>query len=242
MNSADLVRRLGDKVYGLLVKRGWPPLTPAVVNAARARLEADPAFYSVEVDEQYEQGLMYLPSALDILMQMQSDYAFVAECLCGFLKTWKEWLRADDLLADTLSCVAAAFRVWNCHFSPTELAANEHAEPIYEAGAFAPAPSDILLDCLMSAKIAEDGADFFDRVFSEWMHDTRSAESSANVLDFALRVRLKPGWLKLYRSTSVLTLVFDSALLERHWSVARPLLEKVTSGAYCSAIKSFLIA
>jgi len=237
MSSQELIQELDSKIYNVLSISGWAgPAGEVHENARRERLEADPAYYSFQTEEGYEEGLTYLPTALKMLCDTHPSYAMIAECMCRFLAVWDTRLRSDNLLTCALSCITGVFNGWKMQFVPMEIACDTQGMMVYRATDTQAPPIDVLLNALMEARLDLNGSDFFERILSHWAETANEPKVSATFLDFALRVRCVPGSLALYRHQKVLAYVFDSDLLLNHWAEAQAVIEAVASRSFQNAI------
>lgn len=239
MVTEEAIREIDNRIHDVLCRLGWKgPAGIAHASARRARVEQNPAEYSFQVEEGYEEGLTYFPTALEMLCDVHPEYAMIIDCACRFVMVWDDRLRADGLLNSAVLGLTTVFDIWRHRFVPSAVTFDDGGKLVYRFADVPAPPIDVLFESLMETRIAVDGKSVFESLLSDWSEDTNDPNGSAAFLDFALRVRCSPGPLELYRSPKVLAYVFDTERLRRHSAVAEPVSEALASSSYRKALST----
>lgn len=183
---------------------------------AKDPLDLDLGEIYAVLDSFYEQGIWYLPAALQRIYRDPSLSDDLFETVMIKISNEGPLLYEDGLWIPSLDIVVAIFEDWTSEFrcdSPDGLAG-------------CPTIGDDLDDYL-DALLCHEMDDVFAKIWTDWLrdaHDPAKPDRAAHMLGGLLRVRYRNRPRRLHRSTAVLELLKDRDWRVRTWSVAEQLL------------------
>lgn len=191
------------------------------------------------LSEDFDNSLMYLPSALRFVSAVSPDRELAVEAIGRFTGAWIRRLTSEGLLDSVRHALNVTLELWSHTYCEDvcPMASGQDIAALREVLAVHP-PFFILFESLLESR--RDDTSFFELLLSEWAERAATPDANAFVLDFFLGVRCAIPQGLLSRNSFVLHHAFDRAQLCSKWTIAGPLMSKVCSKGHYEAIKDWL--
>lgn len=249
MTSQDMHGRelLGRMIGGLVPAE---PALAAIIRAQRkqtgdnviAAADLSPSEFWCLFESDYEDGLYFVPHAMNALQQMQPGYGVICEQLVAFLWVHSEKLSRDGIYRLCIQELHALCTTWSLHFDPfTRVKRRADGELQCCCDELEPGPFDLLLNALTEWDLQCDDVSVRHAVLDKWARRVTTPAKSGCVLDFALRTKCCPNDMRVYRDPFVLDAMFDGQLLYRHWEHCGELLQRKCSPEFCQLVEDRLM-
>jgi len=256
-SPGDAVKFFGEfakKVHESVPKPlALPDVKPEVARRVLARRAEELTWVDLQValDGGYEEGVYYLPYALEYVAGMQSGYSELSDFVIIFVNGYSSLLAMQGFQDDAVEGLVLIFEEWLGTYSVLPAARLQKVSPAFRMGACVQ-DSDCMEDYLNQIMDSHDP--FFGRageplgacILSRWSGCTDRPTWSAHFLHMCARAR-RPGELELkvytalYGSQVLKEMASSSDLILAHLPAARRCWEEHhVPGWYVELVESYL--